>query len=303
MFGIKLYKTYNKIKHILIKPKLKVMLSPMEHQPFYLPPFTVRLFDRYKYYNHETDSIEYNPQFLEKIRKWIPIFTSKVIRFNLPNVLTFRILNRDFGRKWKYDNPCFESKGYFSIVFFGIALTFYLEIPLDNEDKYHEDEYYEFMMEYLNGVDAGDLKECIKQMGTITQHTKQYGERKYPGFRKEWLKPEWYPTFDIAQREMEIKSSDKQEWILCSAIKRRERRVVDGNPYWEGTNDILDIELGMRHHDIFRRFEEEMDPHMEAQGFYTSKGRFVGREEAAKIAYAAGQIFSPANRLFSEDLY
>jgi hypothetical protein len=42
---------------------------------------------------------------------------------------------------------------------------------------------------------------------------------------------------------------------------------------------------------------------MEAQGFYTSKGRFVGREEAAKIAYAAGQIFSPTNRLFSEDLY
>ena len=46
-----------------------------------------------------------------------------------------------------------------------------------------------------------------------------------------------------------------------------------------------------------------MDPHMEAQGFYTSKGRFVGREEAAKIAYAAGQISSPTNRLFSEDLY
>ena len=271
MFGIKLYKTYNKVKHILVKPKLKMMLSPMEHQPFYIPPFVVPLFNKY--------------------------------RLKLPNVLTFRVLNRDFASKWKYDNPCFESRGYFSIVFFGIALTFYLEIPLDSENKYHEDEYYEFMMEYLNGVDAGDLKECIKQMGTITQHTKEYGERKYPGFRKEWLKPEWYPTFDIAQREMEIKSSDKQEWILCSAIKRRERRVVDGNPYWEGTNDILDIELGMRHHDIFRRFEEEMDPSMEAQGFYTSKGRFVGREEAAKIAYAAGQIFSPTNRLFSEDLY
>ena len=77
----------------------------------------------------------------------------------------------------------------------------------------------EMMMEYLNGVDAGDLKECIKQMGTITQHTKQYGKRKYPGFRKEWLKPEWYPTFEIAQREMEIQNSEKQEWILCSAIK------------------------------------------------------------------------------------
>lgn len=270
MFGIKLYKTYNKVKHILVKPKLKVMFSPMGEQPFYLPPHVITLFNK---------------------------------RMCLPNWMTFRIVNRDFMSKWKYDNPCFESRGYFSIVFFGTALTFYLEIPLDNEDMYHDDEYYEFMMEYLNGVDAGDLKECIKQMGTITQHTKKYGERKYPAFRKEWLKPEWYSTYVIAQREMEIRNSDKDEWILCSAIKRRERRVVDGNPYWEGTNDILDIELGMRHHDIFRRFGEEVDEHMEAQGFYTSKGRFVGREEAAKIAYAAGQIFTPTNRLFSEDLY
>lgn len=303
MFGIKLYKTYNKIKHILIKPKLKVMLSPMEHQPFYIPPFVIALFDKHRKLNSETFEYEYDVDFQIKMRKWFPWFPTKAILIKLPNILTFRIINRDFASKWKYDNPCFETRGYFSIVFFGIALTFYLEIPLDNEDKYHEDEYYEFMMEYLNGVDAGDLKECIKQMGTITQHTKQYGKRKYPGFRKEWLKPEWYPTFVIAQREMEIKNSDKQEWILCAAIKRRERRVVDGNPYWEGTNDILDIELGMRHHDIFRRFGEEMDTHMAAQGFYTSKGRFVGREEAAKIAYAAGQIFSPTNKLHSEDLY
>lgn len=303
MFGIKLYKTYNKIKHILIKPKLKVMLSPMEYQPFYLPPHVFILLDKYSEYNTENDRREYNTYFLAKIRKWIPFFPIKAIKIQLPNWMTFRIINRDFMSKWKYDNPCFEQRGYFSIVFFGIALTFYLEIPLDNEDKYHEDEYYEFMMEYLNGVDAGDLKECIKQMGTITQHTKQYGKRKYPGFRKKWLKPEWYSTFDIAMREMVIQNSEKQEWILCSAIKRLERRAVDGNPYWEGTNDILDIELGMRHHDIFRRFGDEMDPHMEAQGFYTSKGRFVGREEAAKIAYAAGQISSPTNKLFSEDLY
>ena len=71
---------------------------------------------------------------------------------------------------------------------------------------------------------------------------------------------------------------------------------------------------------------------MEDQGFYTSKGRFVGRHEAMKIAYEAGQVseevaFSKKwhdiklniadgdnvdwdiadtekyNKLFSEDLY
>lgn len=42
-----------------------------------------------------------------------------------------------------------------------------------------------------------------------------------------------------------------------------------------------------------------------AQGFVTSTGRFVSREEAALIAVAAGQITAPqwGSRLFSEDLW
>ena len=40
------------------------------------------------------------------------------------------------------------------------------------------------------------------------------------------------------------------------------------------------------------------------QGFYTSYGRFVNREEALQIAKDAGQIQeTDDNRLFSEDLY
>jgi len=39
------------------------------------------------------------------------------------------------------------------------------------------------------------------------------------------------------------------------------------------------------------------------QGFLTSKNRFVSRSEAAKIAFAAGQIGKPKDSLFSEDLY
>ena len=42
------------------------------------------------------------------------------------------------------------------------------------------------------------------------------------------------------------------------------------------------------------------------QGFVTSAGRFVGREEAALMAAAAGQILKPKfqpTQLFSEDLW
>ena len=127
---------------------------------------------------------------------------------------------------------------------------------------------------------------------------------------------------------------NSKEYILCAAIRRKQPR--EGYPYWEGTNDIMDIEIGYRHHDIFHRFNNkgnyEVSILMEDQGFYTSKGRFVDRYEAMKIAYEAGQVseevaFSKKwhdiklniadgdsvdldiadtekyNKLFSEDLY
>lgn len=127
---------------------------------------------------------------------------------------------------------------------------------------------------------------------------------------------------------------NSKEYILCAAIRRKQPR--EGSPYWDGTNDIMNIEIGYRHHDIFHRFNNKGDYEvsilMEDQGFYTSKGRFVGRHEAMKIAYEAGQVseevaFSKKwhdiklniadedsvdldiadtekyNKLFSEDLY
>lgn len=99
-----------------------------------------------------------------------------------------------------------------------------------------------------------------------------------------------------------------KEYILCAAVRRKEKRKSIGNPYKEGTNDILDIELGYRHHDIFQRFPNELDITPKAQGFYTSKGRFVDREEGYKIALEAGQLSDDRASdsikwLCSEDLY
>lgn len=97
---------------------------------------------------------------------------------------------------------------------------------------------------------------------------------------------------------------NSKEYILCAAIKRKERRQPQsGNPYHEGTNDILDIELGYRHHDIWHRFPGELQSSPDAQGFYTSSGRFVNREEAANIARSSGQLKDNSRILFSEDLY
>ena len=77
-----------------------------------------------------------------------------------------------------------------------------------------------------------------------------------------------------------------KEYILCAAIKRKTPRDIA--PYFD--NDICDIEIGYRHHDILQRFNGEVSKLQHDQGFYTSKGRFVNRNEGMMIAFFAGQV-------------
>lgn len=95
----------------------------------------------------------------------------------------------------------------------------------------------------------------------------------------------------------------KTEYILCAAIKRNSPKECFQH---YRSNDIYDIELGYRHADILNRFNGEVSKNPNAQGFYTSCGRFVDRKEAYKIALIAGQIDCSKGvdgELFSEDLY
>ena len=97
-----------------------------------------------------------------------------------------------------------------------------------------------------------------------------------------------------------------KENILCAAIKRKTPIDVKSKNYKTNTledDDIYSIEIGRRHNDILARFgKSQLD--VIKQGFYTSWGRFVDREEALQIAKEAGQVGETnSSRLFSEDLY
>lgn len=102
------------------------------------------------------------------------------------------------------------------------------------------------------------------------------------------------------------------EKILCAAIWYKNQ--PDTNPVYKVSNIENGVVLcGHRHHSIigqcvalFNKAQHEMGE--SEQGFLTSKNRFVGRNEAAKIAQASGQInwkmvdFEQV-MLYSEDLY
>ncbi len=98
-------------------------------------------------------------------------------------------------------------------------------------------------------------------------------------------------------------TSNDKEYLLCAAIKRLKPSTCHRG-YKEEFHDIYDVELGWRHPDILHKFEGIVSKSPKDQGFFTSKGRFVNREEAEVIAKECGQVTQLIGGvLTSEDLY
>lgn len=116
----------------------------------------------------------------------------------------------------------------------------------------------------------------------------------------------------IPYKSNRIKKKTEKEYILCSAIKRKANRTENRITYKDNRardkfgmiDGIYKIELGRRHCDIIARFgADELD--LSQQGFYTSWGRFLNREDALSLAIENGQVIDHVHetKLFSEDLY
>jgi hypothetical protein len=73
--------------------------------------------------------------------------------------------------------------------------------------------------------------------------------------------------------------------------------------------EFADLTLSLprpnRHHHVIQRYHADTGKTGSGvrQGFMTSQGRFVDRSEAARLAFAAGQIEKPKPTLYSEDLW
>lgn len=89
---------------------------------------------------------------------------------------------------------------------------------------------------------------------------------------------------------------EEKETIICAAIKMPDGYIVRGHRH----NDAIRTASGIPRYAGLRVIDDN-------QGFLTSKGRYVGREEAHIIAGEAKQIssrkYNENTRLFSEDLY
>ena len=103
------------------------------------------------------------------------------------------------------------------------------------------------------------------------------------------------------------------EYILCSAIWYKELPLIKGevlipkgmSPYNVDKGIVF---CGWRHANcLYQKVAITGLPDSKSgeheQGFITSKNIFVTREEAAEIAFKAGQIDEPKKYLFSEDVW
>lgn len=110
---------------------------------------------------------------------------------------------------------------------------------------------------------------------------------------------------DIEAMYLEGIKNNIKEHILCAAIW-----FDDGKPYVHQPTNIKSgfVICGHRHHNCFTTLslcanDKKAFNYEKEQGFLTNTNKFVTREEAAKIAFDAGQTNELLTKLFSENLY
>ena len=104
----------------------------------------------------------WNRNIRKKLKRWHLGWVKPVMY--LPVWTRFKIINFDVGWKTKWDDIRYEFPPQFSIIGFGLSLTFTLHEPLHT--KYSSDDtYWEAVLTHLYMNKTGELKETVEQCG------------------------------------------------------------------------------------------------------------------------------------------
>lgn len=187
----KLYNTYNQVKHIFVKPKLKFNISYGYHSKYfgftynpkyvYIPKYSniIKVTRNGKtFYEQSLHTLKgyryYRYQWKSNIRHKLHKFGLGWIKptFKIPDWLVFDIRNYDVGWKTKYDYVRYEEAPIFEITLFGISFTWSLHAPCTVTSSFcKDDDYWESILTYIyNHLDS--IKDLDKIMGTYTSWTK-----------------------------------------------------------------------------------------------------------------------------------
>lgn len=173
---IKLYKTYNNVKDVFVKPKLKFHIGLWKNSPN-LPVWRsgplIRFAKTSEYIaSWERAKLKKGTQWNDKGKKNHPII-SKIFKpvYQLPIWLAFGIYNYDLIWKTKFRDYRYEFPPQFTLVFFGLSISFWLDAPEDSMNKLHDTDYWECILNYLYKHDK-DLIKTYKYMGKYRSYTR-----------------------------------------------------------------------------------------------------------------------------------
>lgn len=154
----------------------------------------------------------WNRDFRNKLKKWHLNWIKP--SYQLPIFFAFHIFNHDFYWKTKWTSYDFryEYPPQFTIVAFGLSLSFWLKFP--GNDAFNEDQYWEGILHYLYGKRPLELKSAISACSKW-ERILPGTDMKYShwGFEKIFLKPEYWKEYDkcIEQLETELYLKEKKD--------------------------------------------------------------------------------------------
>ena len=232
---MKLYQSYKKAKELFIKPVLRVYFGLWKKDPnlpVYRKGPTI-WFCRRKYRSWSTTDTNakcypVNDRVLVKCgnKNGIPVYnlfyhklpnklenydfvwSSRIRRklrkyhlgwlpccITLPSFFRFKIYNFDVMWKYKFDDIRFEFPPQFTIVAFGLSLTFWLQAP--KVDKYCiPDHYWEPLLSYVYEK-KHNMIDLIKVGGIWNNSTDHYF-----ALRKKYIKKEYWKEYTEAAKEV-----------------------------------------------------------------------------------------------------
>lgn len=118
----------------------------------------------------------------------------------------------------------------------------------------------------------------------------------------------WPGSEEISINQIKPSKNIKEERILCSAIYIDDGIVYSDSRVMPGNKKSGMVVCGQRHHNcygILHQFlRDKVDIIKSDEGFLTSKGNFLTRDEAKELAFRIGQITETiSTTLTSEDLW
>ena len=145
----------------------------------------------------------WNRNIRKKLKKWHLDWIKPVMY--LPSWMRFKIINFDVGWKTKWDDVRYEFPPQFSIIGFGLSLTFTLHCPIKSEYS-SDDSYWESILTHLYTNKSGELEETIEQIGIWQEHGVDVA---YFALRPTYIVHDRQPEYYAAISEIKAKNTDK----------------------------------------------------------------------------------------------